>query len=1069
MIRFWNVLKVAAAAMVLNACAGLLVACAGLLVACAPAVESTPVPNPGPGFEEQQKMMDQGRALEEAALAPLTLDFAQRVRNWKAMPLKNCSAVSFGGDDPLSRRSFDSAVTYQWDARALFDRTNGTMVVNTADFYFLVDLQKNGVIENKRLEDSSLIAEFNETNLRGGRSRIELRQAAQNCFLVVDGKVAYQTALFKDLPVSLHSNLNPVIQSKVGTKLEDGIVPHRVSLSMERDLFPFREGLGMKVDTRVPLAFFRGEYSPRRMPSNENLRQFLNFFHPQAYENLPVASSTVKFQDPALTGAGLWLEGGELQSPVVADGMRMILPVSADPFRANVLRFAYQFRGPAFDYLFYVNSGRRVLVAYTFDFTITDRTGTRISGALTSAGGRLEGLTPARQTQCLNEVLRTRPFDAGSELQSAQLFAACQSSEIDTGLAVFSPDFIGQMFAIYQDRQAFAPRVSETFVNEITRSSLARFGFEPLPAWWGAQKDWRYTETAKANAYLFAQIAKAPELTPFAFELVTKTQLYDSVFSARRFVPTALDKMIFVALRLSKAGLAMDGIMQRYQPSLWANMGENEIATFIDGVRGLRAEEKIRAMDNPQAVVQRVLAERREAERVEQVRRRAAEVDALLNGLSQELRTQANNVGVSRSFATFADRASRSQIRAEHLNRVNRWIALLKPLSGGDLRLDPVAAEVVADWRRLIESDLSTEDFRFVETILQAPAAQVSNYRELSQIHREWNVSSTRESRLQQASQALAMDVVRYLNSRRAELTSKTGLGLQELNQFAQFAVANGVIGGTADLPLLTDLILWTAQEVQNGANFIRGLERDPGVAGAKLWLTRAEDLKALNAQIVAAYAELPSLRPYLSAKRLTLALKGADAFDAFNAQIANNLAVIAVGCAPLDSCQQVAHDLLRMNLAGRVPTAAIDLTLLGAFEGARGLLGAGFEERFTRKADSVSNLQAVAMIQGYSYDLLEEKLNAANTRLASADVVEFLAMLKRELANPPSGTDRIKSMRAAFEATVLTTDAVLWSEGADLTATTKKIAETLKSIRATTNKDRLKKLDQDLRAALGL
>lgn len=1040
-----------------------------LLNACAPAVESTPVPDTGPGFEDQQKLQDAGRALEEEALKLLNFEFAERVRNWKAMPLKNCTAASFGGDDPMSRRNFDTAATYQWDARALYDRTNGTMVANTPDYYFLIDLQKTTAIETRLVEESQLVAEFSEINLRGGRSRIELRQASTNCFLVIDGRVAYQTALFKDLPVTLHSNTNPVIQSRVGGKLEDGILPHRATLGMDRDLFPFREGLGMKVDTRIPVGFFRGEYAPRRFESYDSHRQFMNFFHPQAFENLPVATSTVRFQDPAVISAGLQLQGSELQSPVVADGGRMILPVTADPFRNANLRLNYQFRGPAFDYLFFANSGRRVVVAYTFDFNISDRTGTRVTGTLTSAGGRLEGLTPARQTACLNEVMRTRPFDSGTELQSSQLFAACQSSEIDSLLAAFHPDFVGQMFSIYNDRSAFAPRIGDSFVTEMTRAMLSRFGAEPLPGWWGAQKDWRYTESAKANVYLFQQLTKTPELAPFAAGMISKIQLYESVFANRRFNSQALDKMVFVAIRLNKAGLPMDGIVQRYQSSLWANMTESDIMLFIEGTRSLRVDDKVRAMDNPQAVVQRVVAERKEAERVDNVRRRVSEVDALLNGLSQELRTNAVNQGVSRSFATFADRSSRNQIRAEHLNRVNRWVTLLKPLSAGDLRLDPVAAEITADWRRLIDSDLSVEEFRFVESILQAPSSQVLNYRELSQIHREWNVNSTRESRLQQASQQLAMDVVRHLNTRRAELTSKTGLGLNELYQFANFAVTNGVVGGTADLPLLTDLILWTATEVQNGANFIRGLERDPGVAGAKLFLARADELKALNASVVAAYQTMPTLRPYLAAKRLTLALKSADAFEAFKAQIENNLAVIAIGCQPAESCQQASHDLLRMNLAGRVPTALVDLTTLGAFEGARGLLGAQFEERFARKADSVSNLQAVASIHGFSYDLFEEKLTAANAHLVTNEVVEFIAMMKREIANPPSGTDRIKSMKAAFEAAILDVGSVVWTEGADLSASTKKISETLKAIRGTTNKDRLKKYDTDLRAALGV
>lgn len=1043
-----------------------------LLNACAPAVESTPVPDPGPGFEEQQKLLDAGRALEEAALAPLTFEFAQRVRAWKAMPLKNCSAASFGGDDPLSRRSFDANATHQWDARALFERTNGTLVVHAADFFFLIELQKAGAIETRRLDESTAVAEFNEPNLRGGRSRVELRQAGRNCFLVVDGKLAYQTALFAEIPVTQHANLNPVILSKVGTKLEDGIVPHRMNLAMERDLFPFREGLGMKLDTRIPVSFFRGDHAPRRLPANENLRQFLNAFHPQAYENLPVAARTLKLGDPALTEAGLWLDGGELQSPVVADGARMILPVAGDPFQRAGQRLVYQFRGPAFDYLFYANAGRRVLVSYTLDFAVTDRTGTRIQGTLTSAGGRLEGLTPARQTACLNEVLRTRPFDAAAELTSAQLFAACKSSEIDPVVAMFQPDFVGRMLAIHADRQAFAPRVGESFVDETIRALLARFGAEPLPGWWGAQKDWRFAETAKANAYLFQQLAKTPALAPYAADMIAKVQLYEGVFGQRRFVAKALDQMIFVTLRLQKAGLPLDGIVQRYQTALWANLGENEINLFLEGVRGLRADEQVRAMDNPQAVVQRVLAERREAERVSQVRRRVAEADALLNGLSAELRAAANAQGVARAFATFADRESHRQLRAEHVGRVNRWLALLKPLSGGDLRLDPVAAETAADWRRLIEQDLGAEDFRFLEALMQAPAATVANYRELTQIHRDWNVSATREARLGQAGHALSMEIVRHLNSRRAELTSKTGLGLAELHQLAQFAVGQGVVGGVADLPLLTDLVLWTAQEVQNGANFIRGLEREPGVAGAKLWLARAADLRALNDRVIAAYRDLPGKRPYLAAKRLVAALAGADAFEAFVGQIDNVLeAVAASPCAAAtwDVCQPALHDLLRLNLAGRVPNARLDLTVLNAFEGLRPLVGAGFEERFGRKAAEVTDLQAVVLIRQLGFDAFEENVNAALARLASAELVEFAALLKRELANPPSGTERIKSLRAAFEAAVLSPESVIWDPGADLVAATAKLGETLKAIRATTNKDRLAKLDRELRTALGV
>lgn len=1043
---------------------------ASILSACAPAVETTPIPNPGPGYDEQQKALEAGRAQEEAALAGLRPEFAARLRAWKEMPLKNCSAASLGEEDPLARRNFDANASYRWDARALFERTNGTMVAVTPDYDFYIELQNQTAIETRLLEESKVVAELIENNLRGGRSKIELREAGANCFLVIDGRVAYQTALFAKIEIGRYANLNPVVQSKIGLKPEDGILPHRTLVDLERDLFPFRDGLAMKIETKVPAAFFRGDFHPRRVPADETTRQFLNYFHPRAYDNLPVAARTLSFNDPRMSEAGLWVEGTSLQTPVSADGGRLLLPVANDPFASERLRMQYEFRGPAFDYLFYSNIGRRVLLRYDLEFAVKERLGTRLRGQITSQGARLEGLTPIKQTACLNEILRTRPFDATGELTRDQLLGACRSSELDPDMAMFQPDFTAQLLAFYRERSSFNPRVGERLVLEVARALTTRFGASPLPDWWKGQTDWRFAETGKANSALFGHVEKLPELSSLVNVIILKTQLYDQVYNDRRFQPRALEQLIFVVSRLKKAGLPARDVVPRYQAAAWSGMGENEMTLFAEGIRGLRAEDQLNALSNPQAVVQRVIAERREAARRAEVQKRVTEMDVWLKSLSAELQSAVSRESVGRAFAAYADRASKNALRADHVARVDRWTTLLKTLTAGDPRLDVVAAEVAADWRRLLEQDLGSEDFRVVETMMQASPATLANYRELTQILREWGVSSSRLSILGQAARALTMDVYRHLHGRRTELTAETGLSLMDLHRVAQFAVDSGALASPAELTTFTDLVLWTSREVQNGANFVRTLDREVGAKGAKLWLMRAPELRAISDSVAALDATNPQKRMYLSAKRLSLMLKSEEDFEAFNAQLDNSLAVIQrANCEAWDACQPVMRDILRLNLAGRIPQELFDLTLFGAADPLRPLLGATFTERFGVKPEAWTGLQIVAAIRAAGFSETEARVNQGLARLASVDGAEFIATLTRELQNPPSGTERAKVLRNVFEACVLEAESVLWDSSRDLAVTSRQLTDIVKAVRATTKKEKLTKLYQELRDLLGV
>lgn len=1041
------------------------------LAACAPGVESkTPDAPQPPGFEEKQKALQDGLASERLALQNMNFEFVTRVNTWKAMPLKSCSVQSLVSEDPMTLPDYNGTNTYSWDVRTLYNRTQGTLLATTADYYFAIEARAGGVIETENVATSKVLSTFSERTLNGGTSIIELRQGVSNCFLVVDGRLAYRTALVPSLSVTLYSNLNPVVLSKIGTgKIGDSILPHKTTLTIQRDLFPYRAGLGMKLDSRIPAAFFRGDFVPRR-PPEDAASQFLNFFNPLAARNLPAMLRTLKLQDPALTHAGITVSGSELKTLAVADQGRMTLPIGQDPFAAASQRFDFNFKGPAFYFGFYANNDRRVQIRYALDFIPTSRTGTEIRGDLVSAGGQLESLTPAKQSACLSEILRVRPFDTSADLTTAQVTDACKNVELDNVTAFFQEGYVATMLAIFKDRAALQPRIGDTFVTETTRLILNRFGHEALPGWWKAQNDWRFQETAKANDYLLAQVAKYPVIEPALLQIIAATAYYNSVLDGRRFNPQALDKMLFVVVRLEKSGLPLQAVVNAYQPTLWQGMGENEINLFLEGVSGMRESDKIAALQNPQAIVQRVVAEKKEAARKSDVQRRAQDFAQILAGLSPELQKAAKDVALTSTFSTFADRASLNQLRQQHTDRVNRTVQTLKSL-GPDTRLDPVALELMTDLRTLFAQDLTTE-YAFVESILKQSAQIILQYKELTQTLKEWTFAQSRERVLQWAASTMTVEVIRHLNARRAELTAKTGLNLQELMSISMFHVEKGVIGGAADLSLLTDMIVWLGQEVQGGANFLRQLETSVGTVGAKILIVGFEDLKTINARILTTYQTSPRDRPYLNGRRLTLAVKSADEWESFKAQIDNVLTVIETqnkSCANIATCQQTIHDLLKMNLAGRVSTTKIDLTVLNAGSSIQALLGPGFEAQHAVDPKAVNTTQILSLIHGYGWDRFEQSLNNSLTRLTEVDVTAFLVNLSAELANPPSGTDRLKMMRTVFEEAVLNSASVLWNPNTDLAATTTELNKILKNLRTTTNKEKIKKHESELRSLLNV
>lgn len=1046
----------------------------GSVTGCAPSIESQQVAAAPTGFESQEKSMQDGLAAEARALAGLNADFINQLNAWKAMPLKNCTTASLLSSDPLNQRQIgNNTPTELWDVRTLFERTQGSLVAVTTDYFYLIDVGGPDALRTESIESARLVSSFSESRTDGKPAQIELRQGTTNCFIVVDDEVAYQTVLLPKVQVTSFSNLNPVfVPKRGGNKLSDGPTPHKISAQMRRDVFPFRSQLGLTVDTRIPAGFLKGDASPARPDfyhSLETTKQFLNFLNPSAFDNYPSAQTIVNWQAPNLTNAGLMVDGVQLKTPAVIDQMKMILSTATDPFQADVVRMQYNFRGPGFKYAFLNNESRRAMLLYGLEFLITGRTGTDLAGQWTGVFGRVEPLRPVQQTQCFVQILTQKPFDTNSELRLAQLTDACRNFEVDSVRAYFQPEFINLMMTEYDSRAAMGPRVSDNFVNEVSLGILRRFGDQALPEWWKVQKDWRFRESAKANGHLMLQASKSPELVPYLAQIADIASLYPQVFQTSRFSPQVLDKLVSVVTRLKPMGFEIPLVLSRYKPALWAEMSETDISMFIEGTMLFDPARQAQALDNPKQIVAKVLADRADKERRLGVQKQIAEFDSLLGQLSPTLRHAATSENLLAVYSTYAERASLNQINNEHKDRVSRVVQILKTLVLPETRLDPAAAEAIMMIRQLLQTNPSVEDYRFLEALLGLNRGAVNQYLELRQIFGNWGVQISREQTLQISQTGRSVEIARHLSPLRIELGSKSGLQALELLSVTRFIVEKYYAKPDLTLNTATDLMLWLSQEVQGGSQFLRRLEREFPVASGQRLIEKLPELTSIGDQIKGLYVNQLQDRPYLSLQRLLKTVANVDDWQQFSLQITNLLTVMELNqktCAVVTECQVSLHELLRLGLSQRVSTVQIDLTVLNSAPTIKPLLGAGFTQKFKVEPKSVNSTQALTWIHDISFENYEASLNQRLVRLSDSLVAALLTNLESQLNNLPNG-DRGQLIRNALENAALTTSSVIWDSKTDLTGVGKKVGDILNAIRNTTNKGRLNQLEKDLKAVL--